>query len=114
MSRENVEEVVHSWGQAFNERDLDALEDLTSPDFEFVPYLASLVETTTYRGHVGLRDYFEDADAAWESVEVRVDEVREVGDLVVMLGELYGKGRASGLEVRLPLAWVGAVEAGKL
>jgi ketosteroid isomerase-like protein len=93
---------------------MDALVNAASPDFEFVPYLANLVETTTYRGHDGVRKYFEDADAAWVVVEVRLGEIREVGDHVVASGELYGKGRASGLEVRVPLVWVGAFSGGKL
>ena len=114
MSGENVD-LVTRWAQAFNERDMNALLDLTSPDFEFVPYLATLIETTVYRGHEGLRKYFKDADAAWEHIAVRLDDVREVDDrLTVSLGELEGKGRASGLEVRVPLAWVGESDAGKV
>src|SRR5206468_12923020 len=94
--------------------DMIALLKLTNPDFEFVPYLASLIETTVYRGHDGLRRYFEDAHAAWEEIQVRQAEVREVGDRTISFGELRGKGRASGLEVRVPLAWVGEWHDGKL
>jgi ketosteroid isomerase-like protein len=93
---------------------MDALVKLTSPDFEFIPYLANLIETTTYRGHDGLRDYFGDADAAWEEIQVRQADVREVGNRTVSFGELHGKGRASGLEVQVPLTWVGEWRGGKL
>lgn len=79
MSQARIE-LVRRWAQAFNDRDMDALLELTSPDFEFVPYLANLVETTTYRGHDGLRRYFEDADAAWEEIRVELDDVRVVTD----------------------------------
>jgi ketosteroid isomerase-like protein len=113
MSRENVE-MVRAWAQAFNRRDMDALTDLASPSFELVPYLSSLIETTTYRGHDGLRKYFEDADSAWEVIEARLEEVREFGDRFVATGELHGKGRASGLDVVLPLAWAGAIDGGKI
>jgi ketosteroid isomerase-like protein len=113
MSRENME-LVRRWAQAFNERDMNALDDLTGPDFEFFPYLATLIETTVYRGHDGLRSYFADADAAWETIQVRLDEVREVDDRTVSSGELHGKGRASGLEVRVPLAWVGESRDGRV
>ena len=51
-----------AWTEAFNRRDMEALADLASPSFELVPYLSSMIETTTYRGHDGLRKYFEDAD----------------------------------------------------
>jgi ketosteroid isomerase-like protein len=113
MSQENVE-IVRAWAQAFNRRDIDALADLSSPRFELVPYLSSLVETTTYRGHDGLRQYFQDADSAWEVVEARLEEVRDFGRHFLATGELHGKGRASGMEVVLPLAWVGAIVGGKI
>src|SRR3954451_19290085 len=113
MAQENVE-IVRAWAQAFNRRDTDALADLASPSFELVPYLSSLIETTTYRGHDGLRRYFEDADSAWEVIEARLEEVREFGDHFVAAGELHGKGRASGLDVVLPLAWAGAIDGGKI
>jgi ketosteroid isomerase-like protein len=103
MSQENVE-IVRAWAQAFNQRDMDALADLASPSFELVPYLSSMVETTTYRGHDGLRKYFEDADSAWEVIEARLDGFREFGEHFLATGELYGRGRASGLEVVVPLA----------
>lgn len=106
MSQEGPEALVQRWSQAFNKRDMNALLELTSPDLEFVPYLASLIETTTYRGHDGLRSYFRDADAAWQELHVSQAAAREVGDFAISFGELHGKGRASGLEVRVPLAWV--------
>ena len=106
-SVESIGTLARRWSQAFNVRDMDALADLTSPDFEFVPYLGSLIETSVYRGHDGLRSYFEDARSAWEEIKVRQAEVREVGDQTISFGELRGKGRASGLEVQMSLAWVG-------
>jgi ketosteroid isomerase-like protein len=102
------------FSQAFNAHDIAALSELTSPDFEFYPYMASLIERKVYRGHDGLRDYFNDAHAAWSEITVRQAEVREVGERTISFGELHGKGRASGLEVQLPMAWVGEWRAGKL
>lgn len=113
MSQENVE-IVRAWAQAFNRRDMDVLDDLASASFELKGYMSSMIETTTYRGHDGLRKYFADADSAWESVEVSLDEVRDFGERFLAIGKLHGKGRASGMEVVLPLAWVGAIVAGEL
>jgi ketosteroid isomerase-like protein len=114
MPEESIGSLSRRWSQAFNERDIAALETLTSADFEFVPYLASLIETNTYRGHDGLRQYFEDAQAAWEEIQVRQAAVREVGDCTISFGELRGKGRASGLEVNVPLAWVAKWDNGRV
>ncbi len=113
MSQENVE-MVWAWAQAFNRRDMEVLADLASPGFELVPYLSSMIETTTYRGHEGLRKYFADAESAWVAIEARLQEVRDFGERFLATGELYGKGRASGMEVVLPLAWAGAIVGGKI
>src|SRR5829696_7090772 len=113
MSQENVEAFRRGMA-AFNERDFDAIDNLVTEDFEFIPYLAALVETTTYRGRAGLRQYGEDAEAAWENIEGRVDEIRDLGDRVIAFGELRGRGRGSGLEARVPLAWVADFHQGKI
>jgi ketosteroid isomerase-like protein len=114
MSVENVE-IFRRSVEAFNDRDLDTLDALTSESFEFAPYLATLIETTTYRGHPGLRRYLRDADAAWEQIEAHLKDAREIrAGVVFASGELYGRGRASGLEVRLPLWWLGEIRGGKL
>jgi ketosteroid isomerase-like protein len=106
MSQEYVE-VFRRAGEAFNRTDVDAITDLLTEDFEFIPYLAAVVEkTTNYRGRDGLRQYGEDADATWENFQVRVDEIRDRGDRVIAFGEIRGRGRASGLDTRVPLAWV--------
>jgi ketosteroid isomerase-like protein len=114
MSEENVE-IIRRSVEAFNRADLETLDVLTSEDFDFSPYLATLIEATTYRGHEGLRQYYEDAQAAWEEIQVRIDDPREVRDGVLYFsGELYGRGRASGLEVRVPLAWIAEIHDGKV
>ena len=45
MSQENVE-IFRRHVAAFNDGDLDAMADLITEDFEFIPYLAASVETT--------------------------------------------------------------------
>lgn len=114
MPEESIGTLARRWSKAFNERDMSALEALTGEDFEFVPYLGSLIETNVFRGHDGLRKYFEDSREAWEEIRVKQAEVREVGDHTISFGELLGKGRASGLEVRVPLTWVGDWKDGQL
>jgi ketosteroid isomerase-like protein len=113
MSAENVG-VFRRAIEAFNNGDVDAIADRITEDFEFTPYLAGLVETTTYRGRNGLREYMEDADAAWKHIQVRVDEIRDHGDCVVAFGGIRGRGRSSGLEAQVPVAWVADFRRGKL
>jgi ketosteroid isomerase-like protein len=114
MSEETIEALARRWSLAFNERDMDSLAELTAEDFEFVPYLGSLIEANVYRGLDGLRSYFEDSHAAWEELRVRQAAIQRVDDRTISFGELHGKGRASGLEVQISLAWVGEWHGGKL
>ena len=55
MSGESIGALARRWSQAFNERDMEGLAELTTEDFEFVPYLGSLIEANVYRGLDGLR-----------------------------------------------------------
>jgi ketosteroid isomerase-like protein len=113
-SQENVE-LVRRAVKAFNDRDIAALADIVTEDHEFIPYLAAGVEKTTiYRGRGGLREYQRDADEAWESIHARVDEIRDLGDRVVAFGEIRARGRSSGLDTRVPLAWLIEFRDGKL
>jgi ketosteroid isomerase-like protein len=45
---------------------------------------------------------------------MRADEIRSLGDRLVVFGEIHGRGRASGMDVRVPLAWVLEFRDGKL
>ncbi len=106
MSRENVE-VVQEWVAAINRGDLAKLLEIADPAIEFRSYLARLSGSDgAYRGHDGLRRYIRDLSEAWESFQVEIDECRDLGEIVLMLGRLRARGRSSGLEVEERLAFV--------
>jgi ketosteroid isomerase-like protein len=90
--------------ELFGLRDTDALCRLMDPDVEWVTLMGSQVEAAIYRGHAGVRQYFVVAADAWDSLQLEPNELVEAGDDVVILGTAVGKGRASGAEVRLPVA----------
>ncbi len=106
MSRENVE-AVQGWVAALNREDLAALLEIADPSVEYVSYLASLSGGVgTYRGHDGIRQFLRDLADAWEWFKVEVDDYRDLGDSVLMVGRLRAKGERSGLEVARELAWL--------
>ena len=113
MGEENIE-LVRRVFEAFADRDLEAVLELVSPDAEFFPPTASIAgHETPYRGHDGLRQYFEDVARIWEVLEVVPHEYREVGDQVIALGRVYGRG-LEGLLVDSPTGWIWKVEGGKI
>jgi ketosteroid isomerase-like protein len=91
MSEENVE-LFKRGAEAWNRDDFDAWIELIDPEVEWF----ALMEV--YRGHAGMRQI-------WESLKsggampgtVRFDDVRDLGESVLALGEMKGTGRTTGL-----------------
>ncbi len=101
MSQENVE-IAKRALDAFNRRDLlDAYDDFYTPDFEWFPAITGFTGVS-YRGREGLEAYLREINDTWEEFCVRFDEFRDLGDRVVMLGKLEGRGRGSGVPVETP------------
>jgi ketosteroid isomerase-like protein len=105
MSQGNLE-IAKRGIDAFNRRDVEALADVVTRDFEWFPALPSTVEGerfSGYRGREGIETYFEDVRVTWEGLRVLGNEFRDLGDSVVLLGRADGRGRGSGVEVDMPL-----------
>ena len=96
MSQENVE-AFRRQHQAWNRNDLDAWIECFDPEVQW----SALLEE--FRGHAGIRQ-------AWQSFKVdlqlkaRYDDIRDLGDSVLALGELTGTGRITGLNVSNEIA----------
>ena len=97
--------------EAFEVRDLDAMVALVSEDMEFFPQVtASIVNRTEpYRGHDGLRGYFEDAAKVWRKLEIIPHEFRDLGDQVIVFGRVYARGEG-GYISDSPAAWLWRVQ----
>src|ERR1700730_6467853 len=104
MSQAGVE-IVKRGIDAFNRRDVEALADVVTPDFEWFPALPSTVEGARfsgYRGREGSERYYEALRSAWQGLRVLGNEFRDLGDSVLVLGRADGRGRGSGVEVDMP------------
>ena len=112
MSQENVE-LVQGLYRAFNRRDMTSLLALLDPEVEWVPVLAVL-EGRVYRGHDDVRRWVEELASDWESFEVSYDEIRDLGDRVLVFGHWRARGRASGGESEQPGTWLYEIKGGKV
>ncbi len=112
MSQEN-EEIARQGTEAFNRHDVEAFQALFSADAELVTLRAAL-EGTSYRGPDAVAEAFRDFDESWEELHFDVEEVRSAGDHVVEIARLRGRGRASGVDVEMPLALLLEFRAGKI
>jgi ketosteroid isomerase-like protein len=89
MSRENVE-WVRQVGEAWDRRDLEAVEalseDRVAPDFEIHPLYLDRV----YRGDEGARQLSADLNEVWEDYRSEVEEVVDLGDPALEAAGLSG------------------------
>ena len=97
---------------AFNRRDVPALVEMTTDDFQWVTWTGT-VESTVYDGADGLAAYFKDADV-WEVLDLDAQEFRDLGDKVLVVGMFHARGGGSGAEVRAPYYSAFFVREGKL
>lgn len=113
VSRENIDAARRVLA-AVSERDVTALLELTDPEVQWRSFFAALLERGEYRGHDALRQYFADLDDAFEVIRPEPVHMLDVGDLVVAVGTVSYRGRASGVETEEAAGWVFTFENGKV
>jgi ketosteroid isomerase-like protein len=116
MSQENVEAVRRAF-EAWNADDLDAFLAELDPEVEWHPSIEPALEggETTYRGHDGARKAWEDyRGGAWERLTVRIQEIRDLGESVLVLGHLDLTARTTGLEFHEEVGALGTFRGGKI
>jgi uncharacterized protein len=115
MAEENVQ-IVRRVFDAFVRRDVDGALEVMHPEVEFTaPATQELAEKdVSYRGHDGVRDYFDDVARVWKALEVFLHEYHDVGDDRVLV---VGRVRARGTKGRIvdgPAQWAWRIEDDKI
>jgi ketosteroid isomerase-like protein len=105
-------EIVTGSHEAFRRRDFDAFVDYMDPDIEFTSLILEV--EGTYRGHDGIRSWWNDILAVFPNWQPQVEEAREVGGRVVLRVRAEGAGTGSGIEVDRVIWQVAEVRAGRL
>jgi ketosteroid isomerase-like protein len=106
MTQKNVE-IVRASFEAWNRNDFEAWIKYFDPEVQW----SALLEE--FRGHAGIRQ-------AWQSFKVdlhlkaRYDDIRDLGDSVLALGELTGTGRMTGLNLSNEIAQLAAFRDGRI
>jgi len=96
VSRENLE-IVQRGFEAFNESGVEGILPFIHPEFEATtpPNLAS--EPDTYRGHDGIRRWFDSFDEVMDEIRWEAHSFQPVGDRVVVEFTLRARGKTTGL-----------------
>ena len=91
MSQQNAEIVRRSF-EAFDRRDLDAYLALMDPDVEIT---SRFLGQTTYHGHDGVREWWEDMLRVLPDTRVELQELHDLGELVLLALRARGHGGES-------------------
>ena len=103
MSQENVE-IVHLAYEAWNRDDIDAMLLLMHANVELHnPDALFLGTESVYRGHAGVREWWNAAKEPWEYFKSHIERTLAAGDKVVTVVRFEAVGRESGAKVTLPL-----------
>jgi ketosteroid isomerase-like protein len=91
---------------AFNSRDIEAALPLMDPAVEFHAPTSELAnDGQPYRGHKGMRKYYDDVGDVWQELEVMPAEFREIDEHVLAFGRVYGRGEGGYIQDS-PAQWV--------
>ena len=94
-------EIVRRGVEAWNADDLDAFLAWLDPEVEWHPSIEPASEggETTYRGLDGARKAWDDYHGgAWERLTLQIQEIRDLGESVLVLGHIDLTARTTGLE----------------
>jgi hypothetical protein len=84
--------------EALNTNDPEAFIAICSPRFE--THLVSVVGVPVhYEGADGVRQFVQDMGESWSTFGFDIESLRDLGERVLVIGHLVGRGRASGVEV---------------
>jgi ketosteroid isomerase-like protein len=112
MSQENVENALAAV-DAWNRGDREAWMAVWDEEAEFYPLRAQL-EGKSYRGHDGLERFLAELAEDWEEVRFEIEETRDAGEQVVGIGRFRARGRASGVDIDVPLGIFTTMRRGKI
>ena len=112
MSQENVEAVRRMFA-AYSRADVEAVVATAAADIEVRPGLVGGLEGTVYRGREGFRRFLTDVDAAWEEWRIEIEELRDLDDTVLALGQVRARAR-EGMALEAHAGWVCRMRGGKL
>ncbi|HVS28419.1 MAG TPA: nuclear transport factor 2 family protein [Solirubrobacteraceae bacterium] len=94
--------------------DFEAVREFLDPELEFAPHITGGFEGAEFHGFEGLESFSRLRAETWETLRAEPAEIRENGDLMVVLGTIYARGRGSGVEVEEPTVWLCRFHDGRL
>ena len=116
MTSQNNPDAVRRLVDAFNAQDPEAALAVLHENVEWRPAFTGggVVEGAVYHGHAGFRRYLEDLSETWGQIEGYIDEMREVGNRLLLLAHMRFVGRASGVDMTEEITGIFTFREGKV
>jgi ketosteroid isomerase-like protein len=111
MSQENVE-LVRRTVEMANRRELDALDDIATADYEW-HNAPDLPGGGVHRGLEAVKAHLRDFFEMWETYTLEEVQTIDAGERVVQLCRLHAKGKGGGVPLDTPIAYVHTFRDGK-
>jgi ketosteroid isomerase-like protein len=105
MSQENVE-IVGKANAAWNTSGVDAILPFCPEDVVWYPFPEWPDGAYARTGHDGVREIMDTWTKNFDEWTSAVEEIRDLGDRVLVLGEIAGRTKGSGVPIRQQAAWV--------
>jgi ketosteroid isomerase-like protein len=70
-------------------------------------------ESTAFRGHEEIREFLRDLDDAFAEFQIEISEIRDLGERLVTIGHIHGRGKVSGADVESPIGYIVDFKNGK-
>jgi len=107
-------DLLRRFYEYFNQRDLDAVLELCTPDVEVYkdPEVVEMVAALTPRGRERVAQYLRGWLESWDDYRARPVEFRSVGDEIVALVDLRARGKGSQFHIGEQMADVFNVRDG--
>ena len=105
-------DVVCGSHDAFRRRDLDAFVGYMDPGIEFTSLVLEV--EGTYRGHDGIRSWWNDILDVFPEWQPQVEDARQVGERVLLKVRAEGAGTGSGIDVDRAIWQVAEVRDGRI
>jgi len=112
MSQANVE-IVREGFEAFNSGAIARILAFAHPDFEAIVPPELSAEPDTYRGHDGIRRYFQSFQDAMDEIRFQPEQFWDAGESVVAAVRITAKGRQTAIAVEQRIAQVWTIRDGK-
>ncbi len=115
MSQENLQAATRAI-DAWNRCDLAVFLQEWHSDCEWRPAFPKGTEGTgsVFRGHAGITTAWRAVRVAWTVYRLDVVEARWVGEELLLLGHIFARGAASGIELESPWGAVLRFRDGRL